>query len=59
MTLNIDIPPDLECRLRNEAEMRGVPEEELACKFLEERLPSPVAPPLCERPAEWKIVFKK
>ena len=59
MTLTIDIPPNLEGRLRKEAERRGVAAEELACKFLEERLPSPAETPLWERPAEWKIAFKK
>ncbi len=46
MTLTIDIPPDLEGRLRKEAERRGVVAEELACKFLEERLPTPAETPL-------------
>jgi len=59
MTLTIDIPPNLEGRLCKEAERRGVAAEELACKFLEERLPSPAETPLWERPTEWKTAFKK
>lgn len=57
MTLTIDIPPELEDRLQEEAGRRGVAAEELARTFLEERLLSPVVSPLWERPADWERAF--
>ena len=57
MTLTIDIPRELEGRLQEEAERRGVAAEELARTFLEERLLSPAESPLWERPGEWEKAF--
>jgi hypothetical protein len=57
MTLTIDIPHELEERLQEEAERRGVAAEELARTFLEERLLSPGESPLWERPADWERAF--
>ena len=57
MTLTIDIPRELEERLHEEAERRGVAAEELARTFLEERLLSPAGEPLWTRPAEWERAF--
>jgi hypothetical protein len=57
MTLTIDIPRELEGRLQEEAERRGVAAEELARTFLEERLLSPTESPLWERPEDWERAF--
>jgi hypothetical protein len=57
MTLTIDIPPELEGRLQEEAGKRGVAAEELARTFLEERLLSAAGGPLWERPADWERAF--
>ena len=40
MTLTIDIPPELEHRLQDEAARKGVPAEDYARMLLEERLMS-------------------
>jgi predicted transcriptional regulator len=47
MTLELALPPDLEERLRQEAERRGQPTESVALRLLDEHLP----PPLDERRA--------
>ncbi len=47
MTLELTLPPDLEERLRQEAERRGQPTESVALRLLDEHLP----PPLDERRA--------
>jgi hypothetical protein len=47
MTLILDLSPELEARLRREAERRGVPTTAVAVSLLEEHLP----PPLDERRA--------
>jgi tetrahydromethanopterin S-methyltransferase subunit B len=57
MTLTIDIPPELEDRLQEEAGRRGVAAEELARTFLEERLLFPAGDPLWERLADWEQAF--
>ncbi|MDQ3919527.1 MAG: hypothetical protein M3348_13735 [Acidobacteriota bacterium] len=57
MTLTIDIPPELEGRLQEEAGKRGVAAEELARTFLEERLLSSAGGPLWERPNDWERAF--
>lgn len=57
MTLTIDIPQELEDRLQEEAERRGMAVEELARTFLEERLLSPAESPLWERPEDWERAF--
>jgi hypothetical protein len=57
MTLTIDIPPELEGKLQEEAEKRGVAAEELARTLLEERLLSADGSPLWERPVEWQKAF--
>jgi hypothetical protein len=57
MTLTIDIPPELESKLQEEAEKRGVAAEELARTLLEERLLTAGGSPLWERPAEWQKAF--
>ena len=57
MTLTIDIPPELQGRLQEEAAKRGVAAEELARTFLEERLLSPARSPLWERPEDWERAF--
>jgi predicted transcriptional regulator len=59
MTLTIDIPRELEDRLQEEAERRGVPAEELARTFLEERLLSPSGKALWERPEDWERAFDR
>lgn len=57
MTLTIDIPRELEDRLQEEAERRGVAAEELARTFLEERLLSPAGDPLWTRLEDWEQAF--
>jgi predicted transcriptional regulator len=57
MTLTIDMPRQLEDRLQEEAEKRGVAAEELARTLLEERLLSPAGHPLWEKPEEWEQAF--
>lgn len=57
MTLTIDIPPELEGRLQEEAVRRGMAAEELARTFLEERLLSSAGGPLWERLADWERAF--
>lgn len=57
MTLTIDIPRELEDRLHEEAEKRGVAAEELARTFLEERLISRGESRIWERPEEWERAF--
>jgi hypothetical protein len=47
MTLQLSLPPDLEERLRQEADRRGQPRESVALQLLAEHLP----PPLDERRA--------
>ncbi len=47
MTLQLVLPPDLEERLRQEAQRRGQPRESVAMQLLAEHLP----PPLDERRA--------
>jgi len=57
MTLTIDITPELEGRLQEEAEKRGVAAEELARTFVEERLLFSSERPLWERPDDWERAF--
>jgi len=40
MTLNVDLTPELEERLRHEAERNGVPEAECIVRILDAHLPS-------------------
>ena len=40
MTLTLNLPPDLESRLQNEAERRGLPAAALTLRLLDEHLPS-------------------
>ena len=47
MSLQLTLPPDLEERLRQEAERRGQPSESVALHLLDQHLP----PPLDERRA--------
>ncbi len=42
MTLHLTLPPELEARLRQEAERRGQPEEAIALQVLDEHLPPPL-----------------
>lgn len=57
MTLTIDIPSELEEKLQEEADKRGVRAEELARTLLEERLLSSAGSPLWERLADWEQAF--
>jgi hypothetical protein len=57
MTLTIDIRPELEGKLHEEADRRGVPAEDLARTFIEERLLSSNGSPLWERLADWEQAF--
>lgn len=41
MTLHLTLPPELEERLRQEAERRGEPTEAVALRLLDENLPPP------------------
>ena len=47
MVLQLTLPPELEARLRQEAQRRGQPTESVALQLLDEHLP----PPLNERRA--------
>jgi hypothetical protein len=40
MTLNLSLPPDLEERLRNEAERQGLPAATVTLRILDRHLPS-------------------
>lgn len=44
MTLMIELPAELEKRLRSEAQTHGVAPEDYARKVLEENIPKPIAP---------------
>lgn len=41
MTLELTLPPELEDRLRKEAERQGLPPDAVTLKLLEQHLPSP------------------
>ena len=41
MTVQLTLPPELEARLRREAERRGQPAESVALRLLEQHLPPP------------------
>lgn len=41
MTLELALPPDVEARLRSEAERRGQPVDAVAVRLLDEHLPAP------------------
>ncbi len=57
MTLTIELAPELEDRLREEATRRGLDAVELARRLIEERLPAPTSSPqpptLRLTPEEW------
>jgi predicted transcriptional regulator len=55
MTLHLTLRPELEERLRQEAERRGEPTESVALRLLEEHLP----PPLDERRAATLTMIQK
>jgi hypothetical protein len=61
MTLTIELPPDLENRLRQEAEKHGVDAGELARRLIERQLPAQQTEPksLWETltPDEWERAF--
>jgi hypothetical protein len=57
LKLTIDIPPELEGKLQEEAVKRGVAAEELARTILVERLLSAGGRPLWKRPADWQKAF--
>jgi hypothetical protein len=55
MTLQLTLPPELEDRLRREAERRGLPPDAVTLKLLDEHLPSvEPAPPLAALFARWQ-----
>ncbi|MBX3279990.1 MAG: hypothetical protein KF868_18465 [Acidobacteria bacterium] len=59
MTITIEIPPDLDRKLRDEAERQGLSVDDYARRLLEERLSETEAPPFwaTATPEEWLRAF--
>lgn len=51
MTLQLTLPPELQERLRREAERQGIPPDAVTLKLLDEHLPSADRPPADRRAA--------
>lgn len=51
MTLTLELPPELEARLRAEADRRGLPITEYALNLLQASVPEPAAPIPTEQPS--------
>lgn len=57
MNLTLALSPELEARLRHQAEVAGKPVEQLALEALEEKLNSEVVASEILPPEEWLAVF--